>query len=106
MFGVFIIPAKTDNKAFKFNADGKKALKLDEAEFVQLVRTTPKMTYFVHHQDTYDSLPDDEKIQQTKKNAGCIKASNGICLLGTIIPRKCFRRDRNSRRYFFTRLHS
>ena len=67
MFGVFIIPAKTDNKAFKFNADGKKALKLDEAEFVQLVRTTPKMTYFVHHQDTYDSLPDDENIQQTKK---------------------------------------
>lgn len=67
MFGVFIIPAKTDNKAFKYNTDGKKALKLEEAEFVQLVRSTSKMTYFVHHQDTYDNLSDDEKIQQTKK---------------------------------------
>lgn len=67
MFGIFIVPAKSDNKDFKYHKDGKKALALDDAEFVQLVRTTPKMTYFVHHQDIYDNLPDDEKIQQTKK---------------------------------------
>lgn len=67
MFGVFIIPAKTDNKAFKYNADGKKALKLEDAEFVQLVRSTPRMTYFVHHQDTYDGSSNEEKIQVTKK---------------------------------------
>lgn len=63
MFGVFVL--KTKN--FPPKTDPKKLLKISDEEFVGVMRTTPKMVYFIHHKNTSDSLSDNEKIEFTKK---------------------------------------
>lgn len=67
MFGIFIVPAKSDNKDFKYHKDGKKALALDDESFVQLIRHTQRMSYFVHWKNDFDECSDIEKIESLKK---------------------------------------
>jgi hypothetical protein len=62
MFGVFVLKVKN----FSPKNDPKKLLKLSDEEFVGVMRTTPRMVYFLHHKSTSDQLTDIEKIEFTK----------------------------------------
>lgn len=63
MIGVFILKSKY----FSPKNDPKKLLKLQDEELVGKLKTTPKITYFLHHKDDFDSLSDIEKIESTQK---------------------------------------
>ena len=67
MFGVFVLPAKTDDKAYPYKKDPKKALNLSDEELVHFVRITPKMTYFCHYKTDYDAASVEDKLKVIEK---------------------------------------
>lgn len=67
MFGVFIFKAKPEDKAYKYKKESKTPLKFTDEELVHFVKTTPKMSYFLHFTDKYEKVSDEDKILSTKQ---------------------------------------
>lgn len=70
MFGIFVLPVKTDDKVYPYKKDPKKPLNLSDEELVHFIKTTPKMTYFCHHKADYDNSPIEEKLKYAEKYMG------------------------------------
>jgi len=68
MFGIFVLPAKTDDKSYPYKKGPKKALNLSDEELVHFVKKTPKMTYFCHYKADYDGLSIEEKLKSIEKH--------------------------------------
>lgn len=66
MFGIFVFKAKPEDKDYPFKKEPKQPLKMSEEEMVQMVKRTPKMTYFCHHTPNLDKSTDEDKILYTK----------------------------------------
>ena len=67
MFGIFIFPSNSSDKEYSCRKDPKKPLKMTDDELVHFVRITPKMTYFCHYRDDYDTSSVEEKFSVIEK---------------------------------------
>ena len=67
MFGIFVLPTKTDDKSYPYKKDPKKALNLSDEELVHFVKKTPKMVYFCHYSKDYDASPVEDKLKAIEK---------------------------------------
>lgn len=67
MFGIFVFPAKVDDKSYPYKKDPKMVLKLSDEELLHFVKITPKMTYFCHYSSNEDKLPIEEKLKVIEK---------------------------------------